>query len=694
MKPFANILGDDDDDDHDGDTCTTVKNNNRSTEEVDKENMIRSRDTKVPNSIRVFAGNNSFDSKLSVESANKKTTTSSKHSKHGFPPSGRSLPRTTFTFDKNSGRGSVNQSLNAAKLARERAIQQKAKAAAMIRDEWKEEKEEALDFYEESEKMRREQLNLQQQLSSQFSKAKARRNQERRQVKREEIDNEAIFKSTVAREQQQKLKEMEDERRRQSTAARAKIRANNRQGEEQIRLMTIEEEKAIFETRHKFSVAQQQYKQDRLDSARKNFQFRRGDAMRIRDLHNQMEGQRKQENHDSVELMLAGARDTDEYRRKLAEQRRQSIAFRNAQAREQRQRETEEQSSQKEAEHKSFELKHASESDVVEYKKQLAEQRRASLAFRNKEGRLHREIIAKQKEGELTSEQQSYNLKFEAEKDSEAYAREQERLRRKSLEQRNKAAREFRGKESQQESERLEREHAAWELKLASEKDAEEYVRQQQELRRKSLQQRNTLARQQREDEQKRLDQELELDHESYELKWGGERDAEAYLRSLEEERRKSLNARKVEALNRRLVSEQQRNSTLQAEHESYELKRAAAKDVEEYQKNVKQERRDSLAFRNKERVHHAKVMEELNSLAREEEAESFMLKWGGEQDAKTYLAQLEAERRQSLQLRNEEGRRHRQIENEMRNQELVQAHKDEELKAAGKQGLIFSHRG
>ena len=101
------------------------------------------------------------------------------------------------------------------------------------------------------------------------------------------------------------------------------------------------------------------------------------------------------------------------------------------------------------------------------------------------------------------------------------------------------------------------------------------------------------------------------------------------------------------------------------AEHASYELKWAGERDAEAYRKRMQEERRKSLAGRNKESVRHAKVMEELRCIAREKEAESYMLKFAGERDAKAYLAKLAEERRQSLQLRGREARKVRQYEEE-----------------------------
>ena len=75
-----------------------------------------------------------------------------------------------------------------------------------------------------------------------FSRAKAQKHNINRQALQEKTHSEAIFKSDVAREQREKLKEQEDQRRRQSIAVRARIRENNREGVEKLRLKKIEEE--------------------------------------------------------------------------------------------------------------------------------------------------------------------------------------------------------------------------------------------------------------------------------------------------------------------------------------------------------------------------------------------------------------------------------------------------------------------
>jgi len=177
-------------------------------------------------------------------------------------------------------------------------------------------------------------------------------------------------------------------------------------------------------------------------------------------------------------------------------------------------------------------------------------------------------------------------------------------------------------------------------------------------------------------------------EHESYELKWAGEKDTEEYKKQLEAERRDSFAFRNAEGARQREKMEELKAIKHHEEHESYELKWAGEKDTEEYKKQLEAERRDSFAFRNAEGVRHRAVMEELRSLSREKESESLMLKWAGENDAKAYLEEQKELRRISFQLRNQEGKRHREIDEEKRIEEVQEAAKEEKLKTECRQDV------
>jgi hypothetical protein len=237
---------------------------------------------------------------------------------------------------------------------------------------------------------------------------------------------------------------------------------------------------------------------------------------------------------------------------------------------------------------------------------------------------------------------------------------------------------------TKEEAEPLQKEHESYELKWAGEKDAEAYKESLAKQRRDSFAFRNQKSHDQRVETTRRQAEEKKAQHESYELKWAGERDADAYQKRLEQERRDSFVFRNKEGQNQRLHEEQRELETRNIEHESYELKWAGERDADACQKRLEQERRDSFAFRNKEGQNQRLHEEQRELEARNIEHESYELKWAGERDADAYQKRLEQERRDSFAFRNKEGRRQREDEAIRIAREQQMEHESYELKRAG----------
>jgi hypothetical protein len=585
----------------------------------------------------------------------------------------------------NNATNSVNHSLNAVRQAKAEKFQERAMETAKLRNQWRDEKEDAQQYHAQAEKSRYELLSLQRQLSSKFAKAKAQQDSNERNAQLAAIEGETNFKSEVYRTHKQSLKEEADRKRRHSTAARRKLRQNNREGEEKMRMMRIEEDQALLSERHMSSVAWRESKKAIADKRRNSFAFRNGDARRIRELHAKMEAERHEQEHLSVELKWAGEKDAEAYKKSLEEQRRDSFAFRNRQGCEQHEQESMRRAAEQNANHASYELKWAGERDAAAYKRHLEEERRKSFNFRNNDDHRKREETAIRLADEHAAEHASYELKWAGERDADEYQKKLAEERRQSFAGRNREGRNQRIDQEQRRAEEHLEEHQGFELKWAGEMDAEEYRRKMDQERRESFANRNKEGRRQREFQLEQKGIELAESHQSYELKWTGERDAEAYQQKLKEERRDSFAFRNKEGHRQRKEDSARASQEQQSEHESYELKWGSEKDAEAYKRKLEQERRDSFKFRNEEKARHQKVMEELLSIAREKETESFMLKWAGEEDAKACLVKLEEERRQSFQLRNEQGRRRREVDKEADQQRVQEAHVEEALQAACK---------
>ncbi|GKY98721.1 hypothetical protein MPSEU_000828400 [Mayamaea pseudoterrestris] len=529
---------------------------------------------------------------------------------------------------------SINPTMNAARKAKQETNHIKFQQTMQLKQEWMHDKLEAESFHQQSNQQRLRLLRLQQTLSSNKSQTKAQKEQDNKAQQLEQLEHESQFKSAVFRDHQQALKDERESRRRMSIAARTRLRNNNKQGQEQLKLQLIQEDEILYEERYEASRMQMNAKQQYAENRRQSFAFRNGDARRIRLLHQQMESERLEQESASIQLKLAAERDVDEEKHKLEAERRLSLANRNAHARMIRQEEEQRQNQAAAAEHASLELKWQAQKDADDYQRQLQKEQRQSLAQRNEHARLIRKQEMMERSEQLAAEHDSYQLKWAAEKDVEEYKRQLEQTERENLALANKEA-----------------------------KHRRELTRTQQE-------------------------KEQALESKSIQLKLDGERDADEYRRQEDARRRQSLAQRNNYALRQRLQQDQHRDQLIAAEHENLELKWAGEKDAAEYKRQLEAEHRESLAWRNKEAFRRAKVMKELESLALEKERESLVLKWAGEEDAKKYLASLEEDRRNSLQLRGEQSQHHRQVEKELREKELQQQSADEEWKAGAQKDV------
>ena len=310
-------------------------------------------------------------------------------------------------------------------------------------------------------------------------------------------------------------------------------------------------------------------------------------------------------------------------------------------------------------------------------KAEQAAKRKKSIDTRAKIRRNNREGEEKMKSKELEEQQAIFDVRYDLHKAQQEAKERNAKARRESFKFRVGDGKRIRELRSQWKADELQQQHESYELKRAADRDVDNYKKQMQEERRKSLHGRGKEAQRKRNEEQEQAARALDQEHMSYELKWAGEKDAEAYERKMAEDRRKSLAARGQESHRQRNEAQDRAAKALEQEHASYELKWAGEKDAEAYEQQMREERRKSLAARNKESARHAQVMSELRSIAQEQESESYMLKWAGENDAKEYLKKMQEERRKSLQQRGEHSKEVRQWEEDQHNQRVNEAIQD-----------------
>ena len=99
--------------------------------------------------------------------------------------------------------------------------------------------------------------------------------------------------------------------------------------------------------------------------------------------------------------------------------------------------------------------------------------------------------------------------------------------------------------------------------------------------------------------------------HESYELKFAGQDDANAYKRQMKEERRKSMEGRNVASSRAAQWAEEARQQKIADEHVSYELAWAGQDDAAAYKRQMKEEERQDYENRNREGFEQKNLREE-----------------------------------------------------------------------------------
>ena len=346
--------------------------------------------------------------------------------------------------------GSVNRTVNASRKAKSSVLRDKRQAVKSVRFQWQQEISETKELNEKVEQNRRQIRMIQKKLSSAHFREKARKDESRKFERLAKLEEEYVFKSNVYSDHQKLRKAEEDARRRQSIAVRAKIRQNNREGSEKLRMIKMEEEKANFEVSADLHKARMQAAKANAEARRKSFQFRAGDARKIRAMRETWRAKELQAQHESFELKRGAAKDVEEYKRQMQARDRDDKRSRNLEARKRREFEKESAHSAMIAEHKSYELKWEGERDAEAYKKQLQEERRKSLAGRNKESARHATVMQELRSLAKQKEADDYMLKWGGENDVKDYLAQMAEERRKSLQQRAVDARKAREHEEEE----------------------------------------------------------------------------------------------------------------------------------------------------------------------------------------------------------------------------------------------------
>ena len=170
-------------------------------------------------------------------------------------------------------------------------------------------------------------------------------------------------------------------------------------------------------------------------------------------------------------------------------------------------------------------MKWDGEHDTEEYKKKSEEQRRESLDVRNAEGVCQRLEKEDNNGNDLCEKHDSYELKWDGEWDTEEYKKQREEQSRESLAFRNTEGVRQRLENEDNDANDLCEQHDSYESKWAGEYNTNEYKKKCEEQRRESLDFRNDEGERQQLEKKDKDANDLCEKHDSDELKWDGERD-------------------------------------------------------------------------------------------------------------------------------------------------------------------------
>ena len=367
-----------------------------------------------------------------------------------------SLQNSALKKKNYSGASSVFQSVNAGRTARQKVFRQKAKTAKSVSFQWDQENAKAKALHKMVEENRRQIRTIQRTLTTNHFKNKAQKDEAAKMQRLADLEKEYMFKSEVFQDHQQTLKQEKDKSRKKSIDTRARIRRNKREGEEILRMRKVDEEQAIFEVRADLHRSRNEAKKSDAEKRRKSFQFRAGDARKIRDIRSVWREKDLRELHAGHELSRAAAKDVEKYKKQMRIESQNDFKKRNMEAHEARNRDKNRAYEAMLAEHRSYELKWQGERDAEAYRKQMKEERRKSLAGRNKESARHAKVMEEIRTIANEKEAESFMLKFSADNDAKEYIAKLAEERRKSLQLRGIEAKKRRQFEEEEHSKAIE----------------------------------------------------------------------------------------------------------------------------------------------------------------------------------------------------------------------------------------------
>lgn len=491
-----------------------------------------------------------------------------------------------------------SSSREAAIQAKLQSTAERKKKVAGLKDKWAKEKERKMQSHRQK---RAEELKRQQENMSAASEQRRVLAEKRRDAmeKQKEQERKVLQASLEAASQLSKdLAENMKARRRQSTLLKTEILRRQEAKTKEIAAAKKTEEDSLNQSKREDMLAVREAKKQAEMKRRQSMAAKTEVARQIKEVESNIAMEAKEQEKSLLDFRYSAWVGEKEYKKNEEAKRRESMVGRLDAWRT----------------HKSMdnELKQREHHENIEYldskrldwqsrnemKSQEALDRRQSLALRLQTWRDQNAQIKLSKIEEAEAERYNNELKAQEREDVLNYKQQCNEDRRSSLAHRLATAREDKNWERGQaallaiaaeESRQLQAEDIA---NLAA------YKQKQEEERRNSLQFRNEVGRQEALRQEELKQKEHDETVQDYEIKHDDWICMQEYQQQLRDERRKSLAMRLVLSRKQKEGALNAHRNMLDAMHEEFELKRATWNDVQTYQATERENRRKSVNLR------------------------------------------------------------------------------------------------
>lgn len=536
---------------------------------------------------------------------------------------GKQVDRVPFSPLSSSGSVSSDFGKDAARIAKNMSTMERIQKVAQLKEKWAREREQKAQFYHEKRNVQLQKLQEETQFAAELRKKNLEKKREFEE-REKQAKKDQLAASLEARAQLAKDLEAENKaRRRISIFMNSQMRKKAKEREAALIAEKKMEEESLHTSRRLDALQMREAKKEEEARKRESMCNRTISAQEQKRIAEELAQKKKEEELSFLEARKQNWEDDLNTKKREEERRRDSVAFR---LDEWRQQKSVEEELNRSMEHQELDLihtRHADWKDVQAYKEEEDRRRRESLAFRLDKWREEKSLEQKSKEQEELAKEIENELCRQAREDVETYRTEQKESRRQSLAYRLDKARKDRDFEEGQKALRqvvLEEEKRLNDL---DREDVQNYRQMIADARRQSLEYRNQFEYQERMRQEGERQAQRLADIADRELREAAWRDVQNYRAEQRAEQRKSMAWRIADAHRKHEIELCHHQEALQRMHLDLQCKREDWLALQEYKRHEAERRRMSVALRldswRQQRLAEEKERERKEMIAEEE---------------------------------------------------------------------------